>query len=87
MYLILIFIPPLYFIVRKKWGGFIINSVPYGIACLCILSIAGIIAAPFFWIFSVGHACFAYRREMMAEHANLIASKMAEKMRQEQPKV
>ncbi len=80
LYLALIFIPPVYFLARKKWGGFFLNSIFYGIACLCILSIIGIWIAPIFWILAVGHACFAYRREMVNQHAELIATKMAEKM-------
>ena len=81
-YLCIIFVSPLYFLVRKKWGGFVLNSILYGIACLCILTIVGIVAAPIFWTLAVGHAGFAYRKEAMEEHATLIATKMAEQMRQ-----
>jgi hypothetical protein len=81
IYLCIIFIPPVYFLVRKKWGGFVLNSILYGIACLCVLSIMGIVAAPIFWALAVGHAGFTYRKEMMVQHADLIATKMAEKMR------
>jgi hypothetical protein len=80
IYLCIIFMPPLYFLIRKKWGGFILNSILYGLACLCILSMIGIWVAPFFWILSVGHASFTYRREMVANHAEMLATKMAEKM-------
>lgn len=86
MYLCIIFIPPLYFLTRKKWGGFILNSILYGIACLCALSIVGIMAAPVFWLLAVGQASFAYRKELVAVQANLIATKMAEKMQQQSPK-
>jgi len=79
-YLCIIFIPPVYFITRKKWGGFILNSILYGIACLCVLSMVGIIAAPIFWMVAVGHASFTYRREQLERHADLLATKMAEKM-------
>jgi len=80
-YLCILFIPPLYFMTRGKWGGFFLNAVLYGIALICVLSIVGIFVAPFFWLLSAGHAAFAYRKEMMAEHADLIATKMAEKMK------
>jgi hypothetical protein len=33
------------------------------------------------WMLGVGHAMFAYRREMMHEHAELMATKMADKMK------
>jgi hypothetical protein len=82
MYLCVIFVPPIYFLVRKKWGGFILNSILYGIACLCVASMIGIWIAPLFWILAVGHASFTYRREMVVQHAELIAIKMAEKMRE-----
>ena len=82
MYLCIMFISPVYFLVRKKWGPFILNSILYGLACLCILSVVGIMFAPLFWILAVGHAGWHLRREMMTQHAELIATKMAEKMRQ-----
>jgi hypothetical protein len=81
IYLALIFIPPVYFISRKKWGGFVLNAILYGIACLCILTIVGIMVAPFFWALAVGHASFNYRKEQVERHAELLATKMAEKMR------
>jgi len=81
MYLCIIFIPPVYFIARRKWGGFILNAILYGIACLCVLSMVGIMAAPIFWILAVGHAGFTYRKEMMSVHADMIATKLAEKLK------
>jgi hypothetical protein len=80
IYLCLIFIPPVYFLTRKKWGGFVLNSILYGLAVLCVLTIVGIMVAPVFWLLSVGHASFTYRREMAARHAEMLATKMAEKM-------
>ena len=80
IYLAIIFIPPVYFLSRKKWGGLCLNAFLYGIACFCVLSIVGILIAPLFWVLSVGHAGFTYRKEMMAVQADLIATKMAEKM-------
>jgi hypothetical protein len=80
IYLCLIFIPPVYFLTRKKWGGFVLNSILYGIALLLVLTIIGIMVAPLFWLLSVGHASFTYRREMAANYADMLATKMAEKM-------
>lgn len=79
VYLCILFLPPVYFLSRKKWGGFCLNAVLYGIAWLCVISIIGIAAAPIFWILSVGHASFTYRREQLERHAELLASKIAEK--------
>lgn len=85
MYLCAVFIPPLYFAIRGKWVSFTINSIFYGIACLLALSIIGLPVAPFFWIIAASHAGFILRKEMMVEHATLIAEKMAEKMVRNQP--
>jgi len=80
LYLALIFIPPVYFISRKKWGGLVLNSVFYGIACFFVATIALFFLAVPFWMLSVGHACFVYKREAAERHADLIATKMAEKI-------
>lgn len=87
MYLCIIFIPPVYFLARKKWGGFILNSILYGIACLCVLTFVFALVGVFFWMLSVGHASFSYRKELMSVQADLIATKMAEKMQNQPPKV
>jgi hypothetical protein len=86
-YLCILFIPPLYFMTRNKWGPFFLNAVLYGLACLCVLTIVGIVIAPVFWILAVGHAGFHYRREMMVQHADMLATKMAEKMKANQKSV
>jgi hypothetical protein len=83
MYLCVIFLPPVYFMARGKWGGFFLNAILYGLAWLCVLTIVGIVVAPFFWLLAVGHAGWHLRREMMMQHADMIATKMAEKMKAE----
>ncbi|MDA2919727.1 hypothetical protein MYX76_09595 [Desulfobacterota bacterium AH_259_B03_O07] len=35
-----------------------------------------------FWILAVGHAGWHLRQELMEKHADLVASKMAEKMKE-----
>ncbi len=54
--------------------------------CLCILMIIGIAIAPVFWALAVGHAGFTYRKELIGHHADLIATKMAEKLQNQPPK-
>ena len=81
MYLCIFFVPPGYFLARKKWGGFVLNSILYGLACICLITIVGAMVAPFFWALAVGHAGFTYRKELMSVQADLIATKMAEKMK------
>lgn len=87
MYLAIIFCSPLYFAVRKQWGAFTLNLILYGLALLSIpfILLMGI-GLPFvfiFWALGVGHAGWHLRRQMMQEHAEMIANKMAEKMYQQ----
>jgi hypothetical protein len=81
MYLTVIFISPLYFLVRKKWGGFILNSIIYGIAVFLVVTVVFSWLGAFFWILGVGHAGWHIRQENMEKHADMIATKMAEKMK------
>lgn len=80
-YFIILFASPLYFLTRKKWGGFVINLMLYVLALATVL-LFGI--GVFFWALGVGHAVWAYRTEMMQEQATLIARAMAEQQRQVQ---
>ena len=48
-YLCIIFLPPAYFLTRKKWGGFCLNAVLYGLACLLVLTIALALGGFCFW--------------------------------------
>ena len=83
MYLAIIFCSPIYFAVRKRWGAFTLNAILYGLGLLFLISVFGAFIAPFFWILGVGHAGWHLRREMMHEHAEIMATKMAEKMYQQ----
>ena len=74
MYLTVIFISPVYFLIRKKWGGFVLNSILYLLAICTIIFGVGII----FWALAVGHAGWHLRKEGMVEQAELIAKKMVE---------
>lgn len=73
MYFVVVFLPPLYFLIRKKWGGFILSAI------LMILSLGTILLAGFgifFWILAVGHAGWELRKEGMQQQAELIAREM-----------
>ena len=77
MYLIAFFISPLYFLIRKKWGSFAINLILYILSLATILVFGlGII----FWGLGVAHAFFHLRKELMMEHATMIAEQMAKQM-------
>jgi hypothetical protein len=86
MYLGIIFIPPAYFIARRQWGGLALNGILYFIACCCVVTFVGIPLGILFWTLSVGHAGFTYRKELLTYHAELIATKMAEKLQNQPPK-
>jgi hypothetical protein len=75
VYFIILFLSPLYFLLRKKWGGFVANAILYVLAWLTILIFGlGII----FWGLAVGHAMWTYRTELMEQGAEIFAKKLAE---------
>jgi hypothetical protein len=77
MYLIIVFISPLYFLIRGKIGGLVLNSILYLIALGCVVSLIFAWVGVFFWALAVGHAAWHLRREFMIEHAEMIATKIA----------
>lgn len=83
MYFVVLFVPPLYFAIRKKWGAFLINGFFYlcSFPLLIFWGFGAII-----WALCVGHAGWHLRKELMEEHAQMIATKMVEKMSQSNPK-
>lgn len=81
MYFVIIFISPLYFLLRKKWGGFIINTIIYLIALFFVFTVIFIWVAPVLWILAMGHALWMYRKELMEEQAEMIAEKIAGKVK------
>jgi len=91
MYLIIILASPVYFLTRKKWGGFILNSLLYSLAWINVLVLGifgglGFISGGFFWLLAVAHAGWYLRKEMIQEHAEIIAAKMAERLKGNQKK-
>ena len=74
MYLVCIFLSPLYFLIRKKWVGFIINSILWVLAWLTILLFGlGI----FFWFVAAVHAIWNLREDLMRQQAQMIAEEIA----------
>lgn len=82
MYLIVLFLSPLYFLIRKKWFGFVINFILYTLAVIGLVTIIFFWVGIIFWALAVGHAGWAIRQEMMEKHAELIAEKMVEKQKE-----
>ena len=79
MFLVIFFISPLYFLIRKKWWGFILNSIIYGIAVVFLVTVIFFWVGIFFWMLGVGHAGWVLRYELMEKQAELIAEKFADK--------
>ena len=79
MYLVIIFVSPLYFIFRKKWGAFILNTILYLLGWVTIWIFGpGIM----FWLLSIGHAAWHLRKELMKEQSQVIANEMVAKMKE-----
>ena len=77
MGLIAIFCSPLYFLIRRRWGSFVINSILYLMGWLTIWKFGlGLI----FWIIGIAHAMWDLRLKethgLMEKQAELIAEKM-----------
>lgn len=81
-FLCIFFIPPLYLLLRRKLLACLVNCIFYGLAWLCVLSFIGIMVAPIFWLISVFHAGWYARKAAMQEQVELLATKMAEKMKE-----
>lgn len=83
MFFVIFFCSPLYFLLRQKWMGFIINSVLYGLALLFLLTFFLAFMTPVFWMFAVAHAGWVLRDEMMQNHANAVGTAVAMQMQQQ----
>lgn len=81
IYLIAIFIPPLYFFIKGRWVAGIIHSMIYLLALILFFSIIGAVVGFPLYIISAVCAVWDLRKHMMEEHATLMAKKMAEAMR------
>lgn len=89
MYLTAIFVPPIYFLIKKRWVGFVVTT---GLFFLSLIFFIMVVLAPLgliLWGVSATCAVWNLRKELMHEHATIIAEKMAAKMtetmRQQQP--
>lgn len=77
MYLAAFLCPPLYFLIKKKWGAFVFNSIFYLMGWITIWIFGlGLI----FWIIGIVQAMLDLQRNvthgLMEKQAELIAEKM-----------
>ena len=89
MYLVAVLVPPLYFLMNKKWLAFIVTSFLLVLSLFLFMTIVLIPGALILWGLSAIVAVWDLRKLLMHEHATIIAEKMAgkmaEAMRQQQP--
>lgn len=75
IYLVAILLPPLYFAIRKKWGACVFSAIGYAFALVfLIIPPVGI----FIWFTTAVHAVWTLRKEVMQEHAQMIAKAIVE---------
>lgn len=83
IYLTAIFVPPLYFLIKKRWAGFIVSTGLFFLAMLFAIMFLFPLTFILWFLCSIA-AVWNLRNAKMHEHANLLATKMAEKMREAQ---
>jgi len=84
IYLTAIFVPPLYFLIKKRWAGFIVSSILLVISLFLAMTVVLLPVALILWAVCSVCAVWNLRKALVHENANLLATKMAEKMREAQ---
>ena len=79
IYLLAIFVSPLYFLVKKKWLAFIIHSILYPIALFTIMFFG---VGIFLWGVLMVHAVWELRHQRDQEMAKAMAKEMVSAMEQ-----
>ena len=72
MLFVILFLSPVYFLIRRKWFSFVVNLALYILAFATLVFFVG----PIFWLLAVAHAGWHYRKYEMHEHAKMIAAEM-----------
>jgi hypothetical protein len=84
IYLVAIFIPPLYFVIKKRWVGFIVSSCLLVLSLFLAMTVFLIPVALILWGLCSVVAVWDLRKRVMHENADVLATKMAEKIREAQ---
>jgi len=84
IYLVAIFIPPLYFLIKKKWLAFIGSMVALFFAVIFAIMMILLPISFILWGICAVVAVRDLRKRSMRENADILATKMAEKMREVQ---
>ena len=73
LYVVALVCSPLYFAMRRRWGGFVFNSILYAAAILLIfVFFIGVIP----WMIGFAHAAWHIHGEVMERQAMMIAQRM-----------
>ncbi len=81
-YLLAVFLPPVYFFTRKKIGAGIVTTIMFLLSVIFVFTVVLIPVAIIMWFLAAACAGWNLRKEVMEEHATMIAEKMAAKMQQ-----
>jgi hypothetical protein len=84
IYLIAVFLPPLYFLIKKRWVSFVIHSILCFISLGLVITMVGAIFGIPLWLISAVCAVWDLRKQLMEEQATIMAKKMAEAMKENQ---
>jgi len=84
IYLIALFIPPLYFLIKKKWLALIGSMVAFFFAVIFAIMMILLPISFILWGICSVVAVRDLRKRSMRENAEVLATKMAEKMREVQ---
>jgi hypothetical protein len=77
LYLIALFCSPLYFLLRRRWGGFAFNLLLYLSAVVLVwVFFIGVIP----WMLGVTHAAWHIHGEIMERHMEKHAALIAERL-------
>ena len=84
IYLVAIFIPPLYFLIKKRWLALIGSMVAFFFAVIFAIMMILLPISFILWGICSVVAVRDLRKRVTHEHADILATKMAEKMREAQ---
>lgn len=84
IYLVAIFIPPLYFLMKKRWLGFCASSFLFILSFFMAFTVVLLPVVLILWALCSICAVWNLRTQVMHEHADVLAAKMAEKIREVQ---
>lgn len=85
IYLVAILMPPLYFLIKKRWLGFIVSSFLLVLSFFLAMTVVMLPVALILWMLCAVCAVWNLRKHLVHESAEVLATRMAEKMRQAHP--